>query len=81
VGIAMLDNHTATSSVIRQGRREESARLAELASILSGCSIRTALDAVRRTPEQDALTRVATAICVHRRRQPLLTSRPQAVVA
>jgi hypothetical protein len=81
VGIAMLDNHTATSPVIRPRRREENARLAELASILSGCSIRTALDAVRLTPEQDALTRVATAICVHRRRQPQLTQRPRSVVA
>jgi hypothetical protein len=77
----MLDNHTVAIPAHRPRRRDESARLAELASILSGCSIRSALDAVRTAPEEDALTRVATAICAHQRRQVPLTRRVRSAVA
>jgi hypothetical protein len=87
VGMAVMDaeleEHTSTRRERDDGglhlRADNGMRLAELASILSGCSIRRALLAIRSVQGEDALTTLAAAISLVQRHPALTAVTPVAL--
>jgi hypothetical protein len=64
VGIATLEKGV-DESALRASSATRELRLAELASLLSGCPIAKAVVAVRSTRTDDALMKVASALCAN----------------
>jgi hypothetical protein len=63
MGNATLVRPGGEADVPQVDRVADDARLAELVSALSGCSMHTALDLVQDEPSEDPLTTLARSLC------------------